>query len=414
MKKIVFLTSAFYPMPSANGVCVKNVADELMERGFDVSVICEGGRHDENVGGINVIYIKNTISKRLCAYAENRNSVFSRLIYRAFLQARRALLGVVSPVLFPNVSPRRTRAVYKRLEKLYDEDGFDYVIGTFRPYENVEAVNRFKKKHPEVTSEIIYLDLLDGRNPFGKLFQSYFDKLCAKSERRTFGINDAILIPQSSKEKYQNSVYDFAKSKIKFFDFPLFALKKPMTKKKENNGRINVVYAGLADGENRSAEYFLQLVSRVKEKYQTDICVKFYGRFTDRKVREEFADKDYVQFCGSIPPDEVEQALGRADFLLNLSNRITYKMVPSKIFQMFSSCLPIINMIANSEDVSAEYFERYPDVLNILEFMGDFENDAEMLHKFMFSKHKNLRFANIQELYIDNVPASFADKMLIW
>ena len=69
---------------------------------------------------------------------------------------RRVLLGVASPLIFPNVSPFRTNAVYKKLEKLYADESFDYVIGTFRPYENVEAVNRFKSRHPEVKSEIVY------------------------------------------------------------------------------------------------------------------------------------------------------------------------------------------------------------------------------------------------------------------
>lgn len=410
MKKFVFLTSTFYPMPDASGVCVKNAADELIRRGFNVSVLCEGNGQTESVNGINVIHIENTISKRLCAYAENRNSAFSRLIYRIFLLLRRVMLGIVSPFLFPNVSPFRTRAVYKRLEKLYADETFDYVIGAFRPYENVEAVNKFKKKHPEVKSEIVYLDLIEDKNPFGKRFKNYFDKLCEKSKRNTFGINDVILIPQSSKEKYQESVYKFAKEKIRFFDFPLFTLKESVAKKTEKSGMINIVYAGSADGENRSPEYFLRLVDKVKEKYSMDICVKFYGRITDRKVRENFANKTYVQFCGMIPPDEVEQTLSKADFLLNLSNRITYNMVPSKIFQLFSLCLPIINMVTNSEDVSVEYFKKYPDVLNIFEFMGDFENDAELLRNFINdSGRKDIDFECIRQKFLDNTPESFAN-----
>lgn len=410
MKRFVFLTSAFYPMADANGVCVKNAADELIKRGFDVSVLCGGGGQTENIDGINVIHIKDTVLKRLCAYDESRNSLFSRVICKTFLMLRRAALGIVSPLLFPNVSPLRTCAVYKKLEKLYAEDGFDYVIGTFRPYENVEAVNRFKKKHPGVKSEIIYLDLLDGKNPFGKGLKKFFERLCAKSERRTFGTNDLILIPKSSKERYQSSVYDFAKEKIRFFDFPLFKSEEDIAKLPENNGKINIVYAGSVDGENRNAEYFLRLADKVRERYKTEICVKFYGIFTDRRVREEFADKDYVQFCGMIPPDEVEQVLCRADFLLNLSNRITYKMVPSKIFQMFSTCLPIINMVANGEDVSLEYFKSYPDVLNIFEFRDDFENDAESLRNFLNDNNRNkVEFQSVRRRFLDNTPESFVN-----
>lgn len=414
MKKLIFLTSAFYPMADANGVCVKNAADELIKLGFNVSVLCEGSGQDENVGGISIIHIKDTISKRLCAYAETRNSMFSRLIYRVFLMLRRVLLGVASPLIFPNVSPFRTNAVYKKLEKLYADESFDYVIGTFRPYENVEAVNRFKSRHPEVKSEIIYFDLLDGKNPFGKRLNKFFDKLCIKSERYTFGINDVILIPKSSVRKYVSKCYDFAKDKIRFFDFPLFTSTENMTQKKENNGTINIVYAGTVDGKNRSAEYFLKLTENLKSKFNMNICVEFYGDFTEERVKRKYENVEFVKFRGKVEPDKVFDILCSADCLLNLSNIITYEMVPSKIFQMFSTCNKIVNVVENEKDKSLEYFNKYAKVLNIREYNRNIEDDTELLKEFIENKDMpEMNFNKIRNTYIKNTPGEFINAMTL-
>ncbi len=410
MKKIVFLTSAFYPQADANGVCVKNVAGELIGRGFEVSVLCEGDGKDETIGGINIIHIKNAFGKRLCTYLDSKNSAFLRLFCKILLMMRRVVLGVISPFIFPNVSPFRTRAVYKRLEKLYAAENFDCVIGTFRPYENVEAVNRFKNKHPDVKSEIVYLDLIDGKNPFGSRFAGLFEKLCTKSEERTFEINDLVLIPKSAREKYESDRYEYAREKIRYFDFPLFTAKEGVKRKNKSTGTVNIVYAGLVDGKNRNAGYFLRLVDKINQEYKMNICVSFYGRFLDRRAREEFANNSYVKFCGTVSPDEAEKVLREADYLLNLSNRITYKMVPSKIFQLFSTCLPIINIVANKEDASLEYFEKYPAVMNICEYESNIETDAEKVRKFFNNNSMdNVEFQCVYRAFSENTPTAFAD-----
>ena len=409
MKKFAFLTSEFYPMADANGVCVKNAADELIKRGCKVTVICEGKGKNERAGKIDVIHIKDTLYKRLNAYTERKNNIFTRFMRKAFLCIRRVVLGLISPFTFPNVSPMRSFSEYRVLEKLYKQEPFDCVIGTFRPYENIEAVNKFKIKHPEVKSEIIYLDILDAKNPFGMLFDKYFRAMVEKSEKRTFDINDLILIPKSAEEKYSGAEYKFAGAKIRFFDFPLFTAKTKKTGERKTGDTLNIVYAGSADGFNRNAEYFLEIAQKLRERGES-IMVSFYGSFSDRKIMQKYKDTDFVRFCGKILPNEVEKVLLDADFLLNLSNRVTYTMIPSKIFQMFSTCQPIINMVANEKDASLGYFAKYPAAVNIPEYEKNLETDVQKISEFMENMNDfDVDFEKVRNTFSDNTPETFCD-----
>lgn len=413
MKTLVFLTSKFYPYGDANGICVKNVVDELKKNGYKIYVICEGKGKDILYDDINVIYVRGTVFKCINDYAHKKNTTLALLMCGICFVIRRIFLGIISMFVFPNVSFGRTRRVYKVLNNLYKKEKFDCVIGTFRPYDNVEAVNRFKRRNPKVKSEIIYLDILDAKNPFGLLFKGFFEKLCVKSEKRTFGINDLILFPESAREKYQNSFYDFAKQKIKFFDFPLFtATSKKQKQEQSNSEKTNIVYAGTVDGKNRNAEYFLMLAEQLRLNFNMDISVEFYGDFADEKMRRKYENSEFVKFRGKITADEVFEVLCNADCLLNLSNIITYEMVPSKIFQLFSTCNKIVNMVENEKDKSLEYFNKYPKILNIREYNGNIEYDTKLLKEFIENRDMpEIDFNKIRNTYIKNTPGEFINAM---
>ena len=279
----------------------------------------------------------------------------------------------------------------------------------------MEAVNIFKKKNKDIKTVITYFDLIDGRNPFGSIFSGICSKLCFKSEKNTFMLNDAILIPGNARDKYESEKYYFAKNKIRFFEFPLFVsdCKPEMDLKKGKNTDFEILYAGSVDGNNRSASYFLQLAEILKRQYGVNIKVRFYGNFTDREVYSEYATSDFVEFCGKIGADKVYELMCKADCLLNLSNAITYNMVPSKIFQMFSSCNRIINMIANKNDAAIEYFDKYPARLNIKEYEKNVKRDVCLLRDFI--ENPNIEtpdFDNIRDIYIRNTPERFVDLIM--
>ena len=59
--------------------------------------------------------------------------------------------------------------------------------------------------------------------------------------------------------------------------------------------------------------------------------------------------------------------LKRADLLLNITNKNTINMLPSKIFQLFAAQKPILNFVKNRNDCSLPYFKKSMVTFNIYE-----------------------------------------------
>ena len=411
MKTFVFLTSEFYPYGDASGICVKNIADELKKEGHRIFVLCDGVGASLVNDDINIIPVKPTLFKRIKVLCYKKNTFLYKTLYKTSFIVRRLFLGITAFMNFPNVSPLRTRLVYKTLDNLSKKEKIDYVIATFRPYDNVEALNKFKIKHKNIKSAVVYLDLLHSENPFGKIFKNYFDYLCAKSEKRTFNINDLLLIPESSKEKYTSDTYKLAKEKIQFFDFPLFLSSENIKIKKENKNKdFTIAYAGSIDGKNRCAKYFLSLINQINKRFGLNIKIEFYGNYKEA-IKDDYENYDFVKFMGMIPFDRVYEVLCSADCILSISNKITFDMIPSKIFQSFSTCNKVINIVTNKNDLSLKYFNKYPCSLNIFEYEKNIEKDLESLKDFLLKEFILPDYNDVREIYIENTPQKFLEKL---
>ena len=408
-KSYVILTSEFYPHCDASGICTKKISDELIKKGCTVHIICDGERQDTILDGIIIHFVKRAFFKRFTEQLCNKNDTISIILFKVYFWIRRIILGIASPFIYPNVSPIRARKVYKKLKQICSKENIDYIIGTFRPYDNIYAVNKFKEKNRGYETKIVYWDLLTGKNPFGNKMKKYFKKLCLLSEKKNVIINDFVLYPESAKSKYVKYLKDY-NDKIKYFDFPLFDTQGYNLIKPINNSKtIKIVFAGTIDGKNRNVDYFLKIIELLNDKYKMNIKMYFYGDFNDKKALEKYVNNDNILFKGNINPQKVFETLYSADCLVNFSNIITYEMVPSKIFQLFSTGNKIINMVNNENDASLPYFDKYPKVLNIYEYKNNFNENVKSVKVFIEEKTINLNFNDIKNIYYNNTPEAMAN-----
>ena len=90
--------------------------------------------------------------------------------------------------------------------------------------------------------------------------------------------------------------------------------------------------------------------------------------------------------------------------MLNISNK-TDNIVPSKIFELCSTCKPIINVVTNANDVSSRYFTLYPKVCFINEYNNNIEMEAKKLMLFLSNnKNDDICYAEIEPLYYNSTP----------
>ena len=414
MLKYLFLTSEFVPNADASGICVYNVSRELIKNGNKVIVICEGKKNIHRFyEDIEIYELEPTMFKLLKIKAGKTKSKKDFFILSAFKVLRR-IGKAFTLFMFPNVSPKRAKKEYMLLEKIHKKEKLDIVVGGFRPSESIEALTKFKSKYKNVKTIAVYWDLVRSQNPFGKKLFPLMDKLCYHYEKKVFNINSKILIPHSGEETYKNKRFGFAKEKIFYFDFPVFTDALPEINNEHNsNEGINLTCIGTIDGKNRSAVYFLELLETLSKQSPQKINVHIIGNFTDLKTYNEYKDKSFVKFYGAVDYDSVPLYIQKSDFLVNLGNKETYDMIPSKIFQYFSSCKPIINFVAHKGDKSLRYFNKYSEVLNIKEYEKNKENDISELKKYIACTEFSIPdFENVKELFKTNRPEYFADKFL--
>ena len=68
MKKILFLTDTWSPQPTANAICVKNIARVLQQRGWEIYANAFAGEHgqkSETQDGIHIEYTRPALSRQL-------------------------------------------------------------------------------------------------------------------------------------------------------------------------------------------------------------------------------------------------------------------------------------------------------------------------------------------------------------
>lgn len=415
MSTYVFLTSKFMPAADANGICVYNLSKELVKDGHKVYVICEGINEEHYIfEEIEIYEVKPTLFSRLREKTAAEKSRKYELIKNIIMVLRRIQKAFVF-FIYPNVSPSRASREYRILDAIGKRDKIDFLLGTFAPYDGVAATCKFKKKHPEVKSSIVFWDILRSKNPFGKKLYKLWDFLCYRAEKKVFGINDKILIPKSGKETYCASKYDGYKEKIKYFDFPVFTDDFGTQRNVEDNFNddINITCVGTIDGENRNADYFLRIFKEIKSRYNINFKINIIGAFSDISTFEKYKKEPYVNFVGQVDFNSVPDYISSADYLVNLGNKITFDMIPSKIFQYFASCKPIINFIAHKDDKSFCYFTKYPSNLNIFEYENNIYEDISRVRNFISDKDIVLsKFDEIENIYTENKPSYFTEEFL--
>lgn len=403
MSNILYITSYFLPKASANGICIYNIAKQHIERGDSVFCICQKGDEKKNfeiIDGINVYRVEDSWFAHF--YKRNANKRgFSRLVYKLV----HSLRNVCLIPFYPNVSPKRSKKVFKLADKLIRENDIDTVIGAFRPYEAIYTVHKLKKKYNEKLKCVsYYLDPLWQKKNV-KLGKNFYDKRSQSAQRKDLTLLDAVILPIKCKDDFEGT-YGIHNN-VGYVDFPLYVKENVEECEFEfDKSEISLAYVGSLDKSNRNPEALLRALREIK-KEGINIKLHIWGTVSDAKeIISSYSD--VAQYNGYIDYGYVKSLLCKADCLVSVSNKVVYDMVPSKIFQLFSTEKPIINLLSNEKDVSTEYFERYGDVCTLKAY-GDTDSFAEQIKEFL--NRQNCERTNVDTLFAENTPAFVIDKI---
>lgn len=317
---------------------------------------------------------------------------------------------------FPNHDPQQAKLIRKKAQELHSHKGFDLVIGVHKPYSNIAALLEFKRHNPDVACIAYYLDLTNSHLKPKLMPRSIYQWLCFKADMRVFTALDLALIAKKGEKIYTLGKYDIVRQKIEYVDFPTLVIDdknydNPQTS--DNHGApnsISLVFAGTLDRKYRNPEYLLEcLLAASKNLGKMEFHI--YGRGNCDDIINKYACAATlleIIIHGLVSHETVVQALYTADFLVNISNTIE-DAVPSKIFELFSTGKPVINVVSLENDQIRAYFEKYPASFCI-ESCQPIGDQPEELAEFMQEyKGKVIDTRLIEETFCENRPKFTVD-----
>lgn len=362
--KILLFASGYKYSGSANGICARNLVREYIRQGHDVFVIAvphAGEKEMEVIDGAKVWFVKNEWLTRALGFLQKHRTNSLWKLFHMLFSAFRAIL--LAP-LYPNTTRLRMNSMLRLSHQIIQKYDIDTVIGTCLPYDGITTAVALKKQFGDRLRIVTYhFDILSTPNNKSGIVYSYKEKLFAKAFAKEQSIVDKVFLPETAKGLHKNS------ANIQYIGLPVYLSDDTYSEKgvfNFSNNVYNITYIGSLDIRNRSILPALQLITNLNTDTKKKYILHVWGNLTDADTKKMIDENtDIVQYHGLLNNDSVKPVLEASDFLLNISNLLLYRLLPSKIFTMFSTGKPIINIVNHPNDCSLPFFEKYGNVINI-------------------------------------------------
>lgn len=402
MSHCVFLLGEYDPLPSANGICVKALVDEMVFRGNKVDVICNGEEYrfgykqDININIHTVLREKKT-----------KNQI-DKCIHK--------FISIASLLSYPIRNTYQVKQCIQLLKKINEINEIDCVIVCQRPFVTTKAGVAFKEIFPDIKLFIYELDSL-GNDLFNNIgWRRIFINKCKRMEDHYYSTSNAILHLECNRQLYESESYLKYRGKSFFVDIPLieekvyseqteFIKELPLDRKE-----VNMIYSGVLLKEIREPGYIIKLVKHLSEDIH---CIlTFYSRGScDDELKKESCENDWIKSMGYVSRNVLDKEMAASDFLISIGNSLaeTNNAVPSKIFVYMSTGKPIIHILSGDNDICKKYYENYPNIL-LIDPRDDLKDNLRLLKRFVGEKRgTRVPFEIVSETLYKNTPQYSVD-----
>ena len=395
MKKVLFLLDYYLPDASPNGVCVSNIARQMVSSGWEVSILCFGNNSLDNADIVDGVRIY-----RCCDPGVKEKHTVGYAI--------KFYIKWFSPSKYPITERKNiTRQFFDKANKLCSKNRFDEIVAVHLPVETLIAGVKLKELYPEIKLISYMLDSMSGGFIPRFLPESYLRGRKLKWENYIFNKYDSIILMASSKKHHDKHSSDQVwYQRSVFLDIPLLTTVNISEAVKQNNDKTTIAFCGLLNYPYRNVKYFLSIIKHMNEHYR----FVFAG---SSNIENELSciDDDRIEYLGKIPHHEVERLLSRADILLNLGVTVP-SAISGKIFEYMSYGKPIISTFSIDNEACIPYLQTYPLSFLVEERNTNIEEQAKHLQCFI-EKTKNQRVAYEEVLkeFYNNTPDAFINEL---
>lgn len=376
------MISEYYPLPSANGICAKNIV-ECFDKN-DNFYIVGTNRHS------SIEY--ETISDNCELFRINGKNLYKKkMFFFRFLSFLKLLFS-------SGLCNSLVQSYYRKGFDIIKMYNIDCIITFSNPYECIAASIKLKKRKKELKVVNVLLDM-----PYSKSYRIGLLKKIVDFRMKQFLTKANYYSSKFILMKYGEKSFLAKSSNIDnrvFLDIPCFM---PKGLNAKNDFKKSISYLGKLDYKYRNPNRIIDLLMETI-KNSDDLRVEFYGDGCDAllfKKMEENEGRFY--FNGLVSEHESNEIIDNSMFLINIENQ-GLEQVPSKIFKYFSTGKPIINF-CNGESKLLYYFKQYGNYISI-NLENDFQENVALLKCFL-SDWEIINFDRLKDLFKDSNPKQY-------
>lgn len=400
-KHIVITLGDYYPTPSANGICIDSIVEELLSDGFYVDLICNKNNKKLKtlkMGNKTIYFIDIPLFQKIqnCINSQNKiQTVISLIIIKTFAMFRVPFIYLA----FPITSVSKCLKYKKKVDEIIKRRNVVAVIGLHKPIEAIYGAMLSANK-AKIPFFPYFLDpIVKGYNSNRIISDTHLNKKVLRYESNIIEKSYKAIFMDSHKsevcQRYDNQI----REKIVFLGPPLLKKHNNSIKTQLNEKKI-VIYAGSVYQDIRNPQYIIDVFKYVKnaklEMYISCPCDWLKNINNNVTIHK------------GISHEEVISRMMESDAVLNIGNSSPV-FIPSKVIEYISIMKPIICTYRIDDDPSLFYMNKYPLSICLDERIESVISAAKKIDSFIETKHKNISFEQIQTLFMYNTPKSFID-----
>ncbi|MBR4657476.1 MAG: hypothetical protein IKO68_13170 [Oscillospiraceae bacterium] len=383
--RIVILCGQLYPTKSNNTTLLSNLLPHL-KAGNELRLVatCRPGTNPselpEEYEGIPIEWLRPNRESSLHA---KLTAVYAKLVDRN---------GYSDAVLV-----RQYRGL---LSELYGRWRFTALLSISEPFPAAAAGATFAGK---LHTAVYFMDPpKDVQGAADTPYRSHCFRTILRKYRSVFStpfFRDALM---------QNG-FDAFCAKTHSVGFPIMTEETLRKRRAASSETISLLFTGWMCSDIRSPQYFLDIVSRLDERF----TVTFMGRECE-KLQQRFPTQSRAKLI-TLPQQPYEtalQAMADADVLINIGNSVPVHM-PSKTLEYINTGKPIVNFYKMDNCPTLYYTNRYPICLNLSEREAEPDAAAARFIDFcVTNKGKVVDRGLIEREYADCTPQYIANVIL--
>lgn len=398
IKKLLVITGDYWPLPSANGLCLDAILKELFKRGYFAHVVSFNKRNELlrfDYCDVHNIATNNTYkrSKNILTNIKNFIKIF---------------------LTNPLYKKKDMNAVIDCAKEILNNENISCILCVQRPAASGYVGTTLKKAFPRIPLFLYEMDSLtdNGSNYVG--WERIFKYRNKRLEKKIFKNTDKIFYLKSHDNYYKSKRYARFSSKMYCIDTPLldkslFDLSNQVVKKDRELFRF--IYSGVLTMECRSPVASIEFIKELNKVAKAEYSFYVRGNALDYLKKESSNFPGLIDVTDYIPRNELDLKITASDYLVSIGENFNDKAFsfPSKIIYYMSFGKPIIHFAYDENDLCIDYLNKYPLSL-VLIMSDDVSKNVERFLQFVKNTQGiSIDFNQIENTFFMNSPKYTVD-----